>query len=126
RFRPKFYIDHIDRRDAQVVHLLDVTDAAVKGIESMMKESGKAGSLLRIYAAGMSCHGIQYAIAYEEKVHPDDKQIEVKGVKFVMDEYAEKDLAEAVLDFVETEKGSGLVFNMPRTAGCKSGCSGCG
>ena len=109
-----------------MVHLLDVTDAAVKGIESMMKESGKAGSLLRIYAAGMSCHGIQYAIAYEEKVHPDDKQFDIKGVKFVMDEYAVKDLKEAVLDFVETPKGSGLVFNMPKAAGCASGCTHCG
>ena len=104
--------------------MLDVTDKAVEGIQQMVKEDDKEGFFLRIYAAGMSCSGIQYAIAYDETVKEEDKKVEIKGITFLMDEFTLKDLDEAILDFIETPNGAGLYFNKPSAGGCSS-CSGC-
>ena len=104
--------------------MLEVTDKAVEGILEMIKEDNKEGFMLRVYAAGMACSGIQYAIAYDDNVKEDDKKVTIKEIAFVMDEMTLKDLDEATLDFVETPTGAGLFFNKPNAGGCSS-CSSC-
>ncbi|HEQ79060.1 MAG TPA: iron-sulfur cluster assembly accessory protein [Euryarchaeota archaeon] len=103
--------------------MLEVTEAALKGIHQMMEEDQKVGAFLRVYAAGMSCSGIQYAIAYEDNVKDDDEKMVVDGVTFVMDDLTIKDLDKATLDFMETPEGGGLYFSKP-SSGCSS-CSSC-
>ena len=104
--------------------MLEVTDKAVQGINDMMKEDDKVGTKIRVYAAGMSCSGVQYAIAYDEEVKEGDKDVEINGVKFIMDDATIADLEKAILDFIETPNGAGLFFNKPSADGCST-CSGC-
>ncbi len=105
--------------------MFKVTEKAVESINQMLKDDGKDGVNLRVYAASMSCSGIQYGIAYDEEERDDDVKVEAEGLTFVMDEFTKDDLKDAILDYIKTPAGEGLIFSKPNAQeGCSS-CAGC-
>jgi Fe-S cluster assembly iron-binding protein IscA len=65
-------------------------------------------------------------MALDESQNPNDELVEAYGIKMIADQNAAKALDGAVLDFIESEMGSGFQIKSPRQTDCSSGCNSCG
>lgn len=65
-------------------------------------------------------------MALEESKNPDDELLEAHGVKLIADENAAKALNGAVLDYIDSQMGSGFQIKTPNQSDCSSGCDSCG
>lgn len=95
------------------------TTAAAK-----LKElDSSADPILHLYAAGKTCCGVRFEIAFADQVEDGFSVSELDGVRLVVDPASEPFCAGATVDFVETPDGAGFTVDAP--AG-RSGTCGCG
>jgi iron-sulfur cluster insertion protein len=102
--------------------LVTVTEAAASKIKELLESENKEGYGIRLSVAGGGCHGYQYGMQFEDSVSDMDQEVEVSGVRFIVDAMSMPMLAGAQVDYVETMQGSGFAINNPNA---KSSC-GCG
>jgi iron-sulfur cluster insertion protein len=102
--------------------LVSVTDAAAAKIKELLVSEGKEGYAIRLSVAGGGCHGYQYGMQFDNQVGDMDQQVEVSGVRFLVDAMSVPMLSGAQVDYVETMQGSGFAISNPNA---KSSC-GCG
>ena len=108
---------------------MEITELAIEKLREVMEEQGEGDSSLRVIAMPAESGGVQYMLTMENESQADDTELNVSGVKFLMDSDSAPFLEEATIDFVENLGGQvGFVINNPMFAsagGCGSGC-GCG
>ena len=108
---------------------MEITELAIEKLKGVMEEQGEGESSLRVIAMPAESGGVQYMLTMENESQADDTELNVRGVKFLMDSDSAPFLEEATIDFVENLGGQvGFVINNPMFAsagGCGSGC-GCG
>ena len=108
---------------------MEITELAIEKLKEVMDEQGEGDSSLRVIAMPAESGGVQYMLTMENESQADDTELNVSGVKFLMDSDSAPFLEEATIDFVENLGGQvGFVINNPMFAsagGCGSGC-GCG
>ena len=108
---------------------MEVTELAVEKLKEVMQEQGEQASSLRVIAMPGETGSVQYMLTMEKETQADDTELDVDGIKFLMDADSVPFLEEATIDFVENFGGQvGFVINNPMFAsagGCGSGC-GCG
>lgn len=102
--------------------LVSVTDAAAAKIKELLVSESKEGYAIRLSVAGGGCHGYQYGMQFDNQVGDMDQQVEVSGVRFIVDAMSVPMLSGAQVDYVETMQGSGFAISNPQA---KSSC-GCG
>ena len=109
---------------------MEVTELAVEKLKEVMEEQGEQASSLRVIAMPGETGGVQYMLTMEKESQADDTEMNVDGIKFLMDADSVPFLEEATIDFVENFGGQvGFVINNPMFAsagGCGSGGCGCG
>ena len=111
---------------------MEVTELAVEKLREVMEEQGEQASSLRVIAMPAETGGVQYMLTMEKESQADDTEMNVDGIKFLMDADSAPFLEEATIDFVENFGGQvGFVINNPMFAsaggcGCGSGGGGCG
>lgn len=105
-------------------NLVNITDEAASELKSLLKSEEKEDHALRIFIAGMGCSGIQYGLALDNEIKEEDVTEESNGLKVVMSSDIEEGLADATIDYVETDEGKGFVIDNPNPASCGS-CSSC-
>lgn len=110
---------------ASKVTTMQVSDEAVKFINELLEKNDKKGFGVRIYMAGMGCSGPQFGMAFQEAKNEGDFENEMDGFSFYYDEETKDLLDEAIIDFVETPQGSGLVIQNTGMSGCSSCGGGC-
>ena len=102
--------------------LIEVTDTAAKRIHELLDKEGKAESHgLRMKVVGGGCSGLRYELAFDDALTDDDTEIEVSGVRVIVDEKSALYLSGTVLDFVDTLQETGFKMNNPNastTCGC--------
>ena len=102
--------------------LIEVTDPAATRIRDLLTKEGKASShALRMKVVGGGCSGLRYELAFDDQVRDVDAQIEVNGVRVVLDEKSALYLTGTTLDFVDTLQESGFKIQNPNassTCGC--------
>lgn len=106
--------------------VINVTEAAASKIKELLVSENKEGQAIRLSVSGGGCHGYQYGMQFEENVGEMDQEIQVEGVRFVIDAMSMPMLAGAQVDYVETMQGSGFAINNPNaqsTCGCGSSFS---
>ena len=113
-----------------------LTPTAVEAVRELMKERELQGYALRVFVAGSSCSGLQYGMALEKNIRPEDMVSEFEDIKVVVDEVSINYLQGATVDYVDGPMGTGFKIDNPNAApscGCSSssssaqgGCSGCG
>ena len=107
-----------------------VTELAVEKLKEVMEEQGEQESSLRVIAMPAETGGVQYMLTMEKESQADDTELNLEGIKFLMDADSVPFLEEATIDFVENFGGQvGFVINNPMFAsagGCGSGGCGCG
>ena len=102
--------------------MIEVTTEAAERIHALLSEDGKLETHgLRMKVVGGGCSGLQYQLSFDDVVREIDAEIEVEGVKVIVDEKSALYLVGSVLDFVDTLQESGFKMSNPNattTCGC--------
>jgi len=102
--------------------LIEVTEPAAQRIRDLLGKEGKAESHgLRMKVVGGGCSGLRYELAFDDQIRDVDAQIEIHGVRVILDEKSALYLAGTTLDFVDTLQESGFKIQNPNassTCGC--------
>lgn len=102
--------------------LIEVTDTAASRIHELLDKEGKIETHgLRMKVVGGGCSGLRYELAFDDAITDDDTEIEVSGVRVIVDEKSALYLSGTVLDFVDTLQETGFKMNNPNastTCGC--------
>jgi iron-sulfur cluster assembly protein len=102
--------------------MIEVTNEAVEQIRSLLSEDGKLESHgLRMKVVGGGCSGLQYQLSFDDVVREIDSEIEIDGVKVIIDEKSALYLVGSRLNFVDTLQESGFKIENPNasnTCGC--------
>jgi len=99
--------------------------AATKVNEIRDAEAIDATMALRLRVVGGGCAGFSYDLYFDEPTEVD-RQVEIQGVKVVVDEMSLMYLVGTEIDYVEGLQGAGFKFNNPNvksTCGCGSSFS---
>jgi len=103
---------------------LTLTSGAAEMVKDLISQQERDDLALRVYVAGGGCSGLQYGMALDENVEPDDVVFEVSGVKMVIDSQSLKYISGSVVDYVDTGMGGGFKVENPNaTGGCGCGSS---
>ena len=102
--------------------LIDVTEPAAQRIRELLGKEGKAETHgLRMKVVGGGCSGLRYELAFDDQIRDADAQIEINGVRVILDEKSALYLTGTTLDFVDTLQESGFKIQNPNassTCGC--------
>jgi len=99
--------------------------AAAKVNEIRDAEGIEPNMALRLRVVGGGCAGFSYDLYFDEAAEVD-RQVEIQGVKVVVDEMSLMYLVGTEIDYVEGLQGAGFKFNNPNvktTCGCGSSFS---
>jgi iron-sulfur cluster assembly accessory protein len=99
--------------------------AAAKVNEIRSTEAIEDAEALRLRVVGGGCAGFSYDL-YFDKPTEVDRELEIQGVKVVIDEMSLMYLVGTEVDYVEGLQGAGFKFNNPNvksTCGCGSSFS---
>ena len=125
--------------------LIGLTErAAAKIRELQAEEPAGEASVLRIAVQGGGCSGFEYALGFDNGAQEGDHELELHGVRVVVDPYSAPYLGGAQIDFLDGLQESGFKIENPNVvsacgcghsfqvedgeapegaAGCGSGCS---
>ena len=104
----------------QQSQIVTVTPKAAEKVSEFMKQEGKDSLFLRVYVTGGGCYGM----GFEENSEEDDLVIEQNGVKIIVDNYSQRYLKGANIDYIDSLMGSGFKINNPNvTKSCSCGHS---
>lgn len=108
----------------QESELITISSKAAEKVTEFMKQENKDNLYLRVYVSGGGCSGLSYGMGFEEKVDEDDAVINKNGVQVIVDNYSQKYLKGANIDYIESLMGSGFKINNPNvTKSCSCGHS---
>ena len=97
--------------------LIEVTEPAAQRIRDLLGKQGKAETHgLRLKVIGGGCSGLRYELAFDDQVRDVDTEIEINGVRVILDEKSALYLAGTTLDFVDTLSESGFKMNNPNAS----------
>ena len=108
----------IDQQPAVV----SLTDAAALKLRELTKEETNPDIGLRVYVYSGGCSGYRYGMMLEDAPTPEDKLLDVNGIKVYVDGQSVSLLQGSQIDYVDTLMGAGFTVNNPNAV---SGC-GCG
>lgn len=93
--------------------MLVLTDRALAEAHRLATEvESYRGRPLRVYIEGKGCDGFYYGVAFDEKIQADHV-IEQGGLEVVIDSDSLIFLRNAVVDFVDDERGRGFLVENP-------------
>ena len=102
--------------------MIEVTNEAAAQIRSLLSEDDKLETHgLRMKVIGGGCSGLQYQLSFDDTIRDVDTEIEVEGVKVIVDEKSALYLVGSRLNFVDTLQESGFKIENPNasnTCGC--------
>ena len=105
--------------------MVTVTEKAASKIRELMAEEPEGEvSVLRIAVQGGGCSGFQYALGFDRGPQDGDNEVEMHGVRVVIDPYSAPYLLGSEIDFVDALMGAGFAINNPNvSAACGCGSS---
>jgi iron-sulfur cluster assembly protein len=114
----------LEEIETQVAAPLTLTATAAQMVKDLITQQDRDDLALRVYVAGGGCSGLQYGMALDENVEPDDQVFESQGVKVVVDSMSLRYIAGATVDYVDSGMGGGFKVENPNaTGGCGCGSS---
>lgn len=105
--------------------MIEITDSASEELKLLLEKEQKSDYGLRIFAAGISCSGIQYGLALEKSPKSEDGVSESNGIKIFFSRDIQDEIDGLKIDYIDNDYGKGFVIDNPN-AQCGSGCSSCG
>ncbi len=105
--------------------MVTLTEKAASKIKELLAEEpdGEA-NVLRIAIQGGGCSGFQYALGFDRGPQHGDEQVEMHGVRLVVDPFSAPYIRGSEIDFVDALMGAGFAINNPNVvASCGCGSS---
>ena len=106
--------------------MLNITENCAQRVKQLIDEEGNPALKLRVFVQGGGCSGFQYGFTFDEEQNDDDFDVEVAGIKFLVDSMSAQYLQEASIDYVEDQYGASFTIKNPNattTCGCGSSFS---
>lgn len=102
--------------------LINVTDTAASRIQDLLGKEGKQETHgLRMKVIGGGCSGLRYELAFDDNISERDTEVDINGVRVIVDDKSALYLVDTTLDFVDTLQESGFKIDNPNaqsTCGC--------
>jgi len=106
------------------ITLVSLTERAASKITSLMAEEPEGeASVLRVAVQGGGCSGFEYALGFDRGAMEGDHELEVGGVRVVVDPYSAPYIQGTEIDFVEGLQGGFAINNPNVVASCGCGHS---
>ena len=105
---------------------MQLTDSAQSKIKDIFAEENNANLKLRVFVQGGGCSGMSYGFTLDETQNEDDWDLEISGVKVLVDSMSGGYLQGAVVDYKDDVYGSSFTIKNPNavtTCGCGSSFS---
>jgi iron-sulfur cluster assembly accessory protein len=105
---------------------ISLTEAAIGYLRDILAENQDVNLRLRVYVSGGGCSGLQYGMALDTEVDPDDTIYDFEGIAIVLSAYDEKYLLGSIVDYVINNIGGGFKVENPnavKSCGCGSSFS---
>jgi iron-sulfur cluster insertion protein len=106
--------------------MITVTESAVAKIQDILAEENNPELKLRVFVQGGGCSGMSYGFTLDETQNEDDWDLEIDGVRVLVDAMSGGYLQGAVVDYREDVYGSSFTIKNPSavtTCGCGSSFS---
>src|SRR2546423_5807513 len=105
--------------------MVTITENAATKIKQLLAEDPEEDvSVLRVAVQGGGCSGFQYALGFDRGPQDGDNEVEMHGVRVVIDPFSAPYLAGSEIDFVDALMGAGFAINNPNVhAACGCGSS---
>jgi iron-sulfur cluster assembly protein len=105
--------------------MITVTENAAAKIKALMAEEPDGDvSVLRVAIQGGGCSGFQYALGFDRGPQDGDNEVEMHGVRVVVDPFSAPYLTGSEIDYVDALMGAGFAINNPNVqAACGCGSS---
>ena len=106
--------------------MITITDNAVAKIRDIIAEESNPALKLRVFVQGGGCSGMQYGFTLDEIVNDDDWNLDINGVKILVDSMSGGYLQGAEVDYKEDQYGATFSIKNPTavtTCGCGSSFS---
>ena len=102
---------------------LTLTERAANKVRALMaQEPAGEAEVLRVAIQGGGCSGFEYALGFDRGAADGDHELELHGVRVVIDPFSAPYLRGATVDYLETIQESGFKIDNPNAV---SSC-GCG
>ncbi len=103
--------------------MIQVSDSAAAQVLKLIKDDPQATpeTALRVKVVPGGCSGMSYKLDFDATVGADDKLVEDKGIKIIVDKKSYLYLVGMSLNYEGGLNGQGFTFNNPnanRTCGC--------
>jgi iron-sulfur cluster assembly accessory protein len=106
------------------ITLVSLTERAASKINELMTEEPEGeASVLRIAVQGGGCSGFEYALGFDRGAMEGDHELDVQGVRVVVDPHSAPYLQGTEIDFVEGLQGGFAINNPNVVASCGCGHS---
>ena len=106
--------------------MITVTEQAVAKIQDILAEENNTNLKLRVFVQGGGCSGMSYGFTLDETQNEDDWDLEISGVKVLVDSMSGSYLQGAVIDYKDDVMGASFSISNPQaqtTCGCGSSFS---
>ncbi len=104
--------------------MINLTPAAVDAVRRFIRGSTTPVAGLRLTVAGGGCSGLQYGMKLEAGKAVDDWEMEVDGIKLLVDALTFPMVDNVTIDFVDSLTHTGFRFDNPNaSAQCSCGSS---
>lgn len=104
--------------------MINLTPAAIKAVQRFIRGSETPVAGLRLTVSGGGCSGLQYGMKLEADRVEDDMELEVDGVKLLVDPITLTMIDNVTIDFIDTLTHTGFKFDNPNaSAQCSCGSS---
>ncbi|TMD03925.1 MAG: iron-sulfur cluster insertion protein ErpA [Chloroflexi bacterium] len=103
---------------------VSLTTDAMAQLRSLLEKESNPAIGLRVFVSGGGCSGLQYGMAFDDQVRPDDEVVEQEGVKIILDELSIQYLRGSEIDYVDSLMGAGFTVHNPNAVrSCSCGHS---
>lgn len=106
--------------------MITVTESATQKLRDILAEESDPNLKLRVFVEGGGCSGLQYGFTFDDQASEDDFDIDLGGVRVLIDAMSSTYLAGATIDFRSSIEGENFVIENPNatsTCGCGSSFS---
>jgi iron-sulfur cluster assembly protein len=122
--RTRCYDDAQMELTERPITLVSLTERAASKITELMAEEPEGeAAVLRVAVQGGGCSGFEYALGFDRGAMEGDHEVELEGVRVVVDPYSAPYLQGTEIDFVEGLQGGFAINNPNVTASCGCGHS---
>lgn len=104
--------------------MVNISESASEKIQEMLAAEETPNLFLRIGVKEGGCSGFSYGMGFDDEQHADDRSMDIRGLKVVVDEQSFKYLNGVEIDWKESAMGGGFTIHNPNaTATCGCGSS---